>query len=79
LAPVTFNTLCFRYLSPQDADLDRVNQTLLQSLNASGEMFMTHTRLKGVYVLRWVLGQTRLEQRHIAAAWEKIQATARAL
>ncbi|MGE3725510.1 MAG: aspartate aminotransferase family protein [Candidatus Sericytochromatia bacterium] len=79
LAPVTFNTLCFRYLPAQAQDLDQVNQTLLQILNASGELFMTHTRLKGVYVLRWVLGQTQLDQRHIAAAWEKVQATARAL
>jgi len=79
LAPVTFNTLCFRYLPAQAQDLDQVNQTLLQVLNASGELFMTHTRLKGVYVLRWVLGQTQLDQHHIAAAWEKVQATARAL
>lgn len=79
LAPVNFNTLCFRYVPPHSADLDRLNQTLLQTLNASGEMFMTHTRLKGVYVLRWVLGQTRLEQHQIAAAWDKVQATARAL
>jgi aromatic-L-amino-acid/L-tryptophan decarboxylase len=82
LAPVDFNTLCFRYV-PTGVDskeaLDQLNETLLQTLNMSGSLFMTHTRLNGVYVLRWVLGQTRLNWEQVMKAWQIVQTTAHGL
>ncbi|PIQ27697.1 aspartate aminotransferase family protein [bacterium (Candidatus Blackallbacteria) CG17_big_fil_post_rev_8_21_14_2_50_48_46] len=81
LAPVHFNTLCFRYAPPGKTpeDLDRLNPKLLEALNASGKLFMTHTRLRGVYVLRWVIGQTRVSWEDLAESWEQVKSTARAL
>jgi len=71
--------LCFRYRPPgvSEGDLDRLNERLLSALNDSGRLFLTHTRLDGRYVIRWSVGQTATERRHVEAAWVFVQATAR--
>lgn len=75
MAPVPLNTICFRY-HPSRIDepekLNEVNEALLGHLNASGKLFVTHTRLNGAYVIRMVIGQTEVEPRHIDEAWELI-------
>ncbi len=81
LAPAPLNTICFRYkpLGIDDAEhLNRINNELLDRLNATGKMYLTHTKLRGVYALRMAIGQTRVEERHVSAAWELIQKMARA-
>jgi aromatic-L-amino-acid decarboxylase len=79
LAPVPFATLCFRF-KPAGVDdqetLNRLNQQLMETLNDSGKMYLTHTKLNGVYTLRLVIGQTNQEKRHIEQAWERIKNTA---
>ncbi len=81
LAPVTMNTLCFRHIRPGlgEEALNRLNESLLSALNRSGKVYMTHTRLNGKYTLRMVIGQTRVEERHVEAAWELIRETAEQL
>jgi aromatic-L-amino-acid decarboxylase len=82
LAPVPLNTVCFRYKpnGVSDADeLDRLNQALLMRLNRTGKVFMSHTRLQGIYALRLVVGQIRTERRHVEQAWELIRQTARSM
>ncbi len=82
LAPVPLNLLCFRYAPAgkrNEADLDALNEELLHALNATGTLYITHTRLAGKYTLRMVIGQTTVKQDHIDAAWALILATARAL
>jgi aromatic-L-amino-acid decarboxylase len=79
LAPVPLNLICFRYHPPgldDEATLDQLNQQLLATLNATGQLYLTHTRLHGRYVLRLVAGQTNLERQHLQAAWQLIRATA---
>jgi aromatic-L-amino-acid decarboxylase len=79
LAPVPFSTICFRYKPKGVSDLDtlnHLNQQLMESLNASGKLYLTHTKLNGVYTLRFVIGQTSQEKRHIEKAWERIKETA---
>ena len=80
LAPVPLNTLCFRF-HPRGVDdpvrLNTLNTELLEKLNGSGKLYMTHTKLDGAFTLRLVVGQTNVEERHVAAAWERIQDTAR--
>ncbi len=82
MAPQPVNLVCFRY-HPEGVDdpegLDHLNEELLEMLNASGELYLTHTRLGGVYTLRMVVGQTNVAQRHVEKAWELIQRTAREL
>jgi aromatic-L-amino-acid decarboxylase len=80
LAPVPFSTICFRYKPKGISDLDtlnHLNQQLMESLNDSGKLYLTHTKLNGIYTLRLVIGQTSQEKRHIEQAWERIKETAR--
>ena len=82
LAPVPLNTVCFR-LKPawlQDGDeLNTLNAALVQKLNATGKLFLTHTKLAGRYTIRLSIGQTEVQQRHVDDAWNLVQATAGAL
>ncbi|MBO0708351.1 MAG: aminotransferase class V-fold PLP-dependent enzyme [Candidatus Dormibacteraeota bacterium] len=71
VAPVPLNLVCFRVRGGDDA-----NQRLLDRLNASGELFLTHTRLDGRLVLRLSIGATRTEQRHVEEAWDAIRRAA---
>ncbi len=76
LAPVPLATLCFRY-HPRGIDdeeiLNRINTTLLKSINKSNKIYLTHTKLNGKYTLRLVIGQTRIEKKHVDRAWEIIR------
>jgi aromatic-L-amino-acid decarboxylase len=65
----SLNLVCFRLRGE-----DGPNEALLERLNASGELFLTHTRLKDRYTLRMSIGQTDTEERHVRAAWERIRA-----
>jgi aromatic-L-amino-acid decarboxylase len=81
LAPPSLALLCFRYhptgLEDETA-LERLNQRLLETLNDSGALYLTQTRVRGRFGIRLVVGQTATERRHVQAAWTRIQATARA-
>lgn len=67
LAPHPLNLVCF-CLKSGDADSER----LLKKVNATGKLFMSHTKLNGRYTLRLSIGQSRTERRHVEAAWETI-------
>ena len=73
-APVPLNLVCFRH-----RDGDAFNERLLQRINASGEIFLTHTKLNGRFVLRLAIGGTYTERRHVELAWRVIRKTAAAL
>jgi aromatic-L-amino-acid decarboxylase len=74
LAPVPFATVCFRakprgvVLTP--AELDRFNQRLLDAVNASGDVFLSHTRLGEVFALRMAIGHLRTTDTHTTRAWD---------
>ena len=82
-APVTLNLVCFRlappWLQQQPNELNALNEQLLQRLNQSGKMYLSHTKLNGLYTLRMVIGQTNTEQKHVDEAWQLIQTHAAAL
>jgi aromatic-L-amino-acid decarboxylase len=67
-APVPLNLVCFR-LRSGDSD----NQKLMDHLNRSGDLYLTHTRLDGKLTLRLCVGQTHTQARHVERAWERIQ------
>jgi aromatic-L-amino-acid/L-tryptophan decarboxylase len=75
LAPVPLNVTCFRYkpASVEPKDLNALNEKLLAEINKDGRIYLTHTVLNGNYCLRFVAGQTNLQQKHIDIAWEHIQ------
>jgi len=76
MAPVHFNTVCFRF-NPKGLDsvenLNHINQQLMDNLNDSGKIYLTHTKLNENFVLRMVPGQTEVKQEHVEFAWELIQ------
>jgi aromatic-L-amino-acid decarboxylase len=82
LAPVILNAICFRY-HPEHIHnpekLDKLNKNLLEALNNTGKIYLTHTKLKGIYTLRLVIGQTEVQQHHVDAAWALIQILAHEL
>lgn len=66
-APAPLNLVCFRHRSGDEA-----NQVILSRLNASGDLYLTHTKLDGKYTLRLCVGQTHTEERHVRRAWERV-------
>lgn len=79
MAPLHLGTVCFRYkpahMSEQE-DLNKLNMKLMETLNATGKMYFTHTKLRGSVTLRLVVGQTYQEKRHVEKGWELIRQTA---
>ena len=75
LAPTALNLICFQY-RPNDIDnpnqLNQLNEALMHSINDSGKMYITHTKLNGCFALRLVAGQTNLQEKHMEEAWEII-------
>lgn len=69
--PQTLGLVCFR---PRELD-DDATLRLMESLNDSGELYLTHTKVAGRVVLRMALGGTRTEARHVRAAWDAIRRT----
>ena len=72
LAPVPFSVVCFRARPDgvAEAALDAFNERLLDAVNASGEVFLSHTRLGGVVALRLAIGHVRTGDVHVRRAWE---------
>jgi aromatic-L-amino-acid decarboxylase len=75
LAPVPFSVVCFRARprSMTADELDRFNEQLLAAVNASGEVFLSHTRLNGVITLRLAVGHLRTTETHVGHAWELLR------
>jgi aromatic-L-amino-acid decarboxylase len=67
-APVPLNLICFRHKGGEEA-----NQALMDRLNRSGDLYLTHTRLNNRLTLRFCVGQTNTMQRHVERAWRRIQ------
>jgi aromatic-L-amino-acid decarboxylase len=70
-APVPLSLVCFRHRGG-----DAVNQQILDRLNGSGKMFLSHTRLDGRLTLRLCSAQTDTEARHVEQAWRLIREAA---
>jgi aromatic-L-amino-acid decarboxylase len=75
LAPVPFSVVCFRAVpaSVAAADLDAFNERLLEAVNATGDVFLSHTRLNGAVTLRLAIGHLRTTEAHVARAWELLR------
>ena len=86
LAPVPFSTVCFRWRPSSLADragereiaerLDEANEAIMEAVNRSGEVFLSHTRLSGTFAIRVAVGNLRTEARHVERAWELLRAAA---
>jgi len=83
VAPVPFSVVCFR-ASPGALELsepaaDAFNEQLLDRINATGEVFLSHTRVNGRFVIRLAIGHLRTTDEHVRRAWELVTAHTAAL
>jgi aromatic-L-amino-acid/L-tryptophan decarboxylase len=87
LAPVPFSLVCFRACPRVEGEpdiaraarLDALNEQVMNNLNAAGEMFFSHTRLRDVYTLRLAIGNIRTTETHVRRAWELLNEEMRRL
>jgi len=70
-APRHFSLVCFRREGG-----DEENEAILERANASGELFLSHTRLDGRYVLRLAIGNERTTEGDVRRAWEALRSHA---
>ena len=82
LAPVPFSVVCFRW-NPADrklppAALDTANERLLDLVNQTGEVFLSHTKLREGVALRLAIGHLGTKEEHIRRAWDLFVHVARA-
>lgn len=73
VAPVPFSVVCFRLRGGAD---DQVHQGVLDLVNASGEVFLSHTKFDGGFVFRLAIGNINTTERHVARAWELLRQAA---
>ncbi|KAL2474973.1 Tyrosine decarboxylase 1 [Abeliophyllum distichum] len=88
VVPRNFATVCFR-ISPieigknqivsKEEAINNFNAKLLESINESGKIYMTHAVIGGVYVMRFAVGASLTENRHVNLAWKVVQEHANAL
>jgi aromatic-L-amino-acid/L-tryptophan decarboxylase len=69
VAPVPFALVCFRANPEGTSDPDVLNERIMNEINASGEAYLSHTKLNGVFTLRLSIGSVRVEERHIRKVW----------
>jgi len=81
VAPVPFSLVCFRYAPSgiHEEVLNELNAQILSQVNATGEVFLSHTKLDGRYVLRLAIGNIRTEEKHVSRAWELLREAARSV
>ncbi|MGE5359655.1 MAG: pyridoxal phosphate-dependent decarboxylase family protein [Bacteroidales bacterium] len=77
LAPVPFSVVCFRF-NPGgnrfgEQELEKLNSELLDAVNGTGEVFLSHTKLDDRYTLRLAVGHIRTTEQHVRRAWQLLQ------
>ncbi|MEJ7848738.1 MAG: pyridoxal-dependent decarboxylase [Pyrinomonadaceae bacterium] len=70
LAPLPFALVCFRACPKGVEDLDALNEKIMNDINASGEAYLSHTKLNGRFALRLSVGSIRVEERHLQKVWD---------
>ena len=77
MAPVPFSVVCFRWkpagVSLSEEALDAANERLIDRVNQTGEVFLSHTRLRGRIALRIAIGHLETTERHVRRAWDLLR------
>jgi aromatic-L-amino-acid/L-tryptophan decarboxylase len=72
VAPRMFSLVCFR-LKGTGAEANEANRQLLEAVNATGGLFLTHTVLDGKFTIRIAICGTNTKEEHVRGAWEEVQ------
>jgi aromatic-L-amino-acid/L-tryptophan decarboxylase len=72
MAPVPFSVVCFRAVRAglSEAATDTLNQHVMDDVNAGGEIFISHTKVRDRFTLRLAVGNIRTAERHVKRAWD---------
>jgi aromatic-L-amino-acid decarboxylase len=81
LAPVPLSLVCFRACPPRDGEtederaarLDQLNEAVMHAVNATGEAFLSHTKLDNRFTLRLAVGNIRTTEAHVARVWQLLR------
>lgn len=78
LAPHPFSVVCFRYApkGKDEAALEQLNTRVLDAVNATGEVFLSHTKLRDRYALRLAIGNLQTTRDDVALAWTLLREAA---
>jgi aromatic-L-amino-acid decarboxylase len=82
LAPRLFSVVVFRYHPAgldDEAELERLNGAILEAVNASGEIFVSHTKVGGRYAIRVAIGNLNTTKKHVERGWQLIRESAASL
>jgi len=76
VAPSPLSVVCFRarFRGRPSDECDQRNEALMEAANASGEIYLSHTRLRNSLVLRLAIGNIKTEERHVRRAWDLLRA-----
>ncbi|MBT8382785.1 MAG: amino acid decarboxylase, partial [Ignavibacteria bacterium] len=75
IAPAHLGVVCFRAIPSNiksEDELNNFNENLLRKINKSGKLFLSHTKLNGIYILRISISGLRTQEEHVKKAWELI-------
>jgi aromatic-L-amino-acid/L-tryptophan decarboxylase len=78
MAPVPLALVCFRH-RPEgmtEEEVDAHNERIMAAVNASGRIFLSHTKLRGRIALRLAVGNLRTTEAHVRDAWELLKTAA---
>jgi aromatic-L-amino-acid decarboxylase len=75
LAPHPLSVVCFRYAPPgsDEAQLEARNAAILEAVNATGDVFLSHTKINGRYALRLAIGNLRTQRSDVELAWDLLK------
>jgi len=76
LAPHPLSVVCFRYRAGDPTMLDALNERLMHAVNASGEIFISHTKIDGIFALRLAIGNLRTQRADVVRAWDVLRCEA---
>jgi aromatic-L-amino-acid/L-tryptophan decarboxylase len=75
LAPHPLSVVCFRYgpRSLDEVQLDALNASIMRAVNATGEVFMSHTKIDGRFAIRLAIGNLRTQRSDVEHAWRVLK------
>jgi aromatic-L-amino-acid decarboxylase len=82
LAPVPFSTLVFRFnpnIQMNEQEINTLNERIMESVNRTGQIFLSHTKLRGKYGIRLTIGNLKTTWGDVTLAWNIIQQKAKEL